>query len=174
VPFGAIALPPQASETEIQQWQEWVRNDEHPLDKLYENLSSEQQVGVLDSLLVGLPKQSDEYAQVLIHLVRRFLFGTGEQARAFALQSRLEQSLQSSQLLTRTQADILTTLGDIQQKQNQLDQAREYFQRSLSFFKQLSSESPLPQLIKEMQIVSDRLKEVQRKLKYIKYNWLFK
>jgi tetratricopeptide (TPR) repeat protein len=162
VPFGAIALPPQASETEIQQWQEWVRNDEHPLDELYNNLSSEQQIGVLDSLLVGLPSQSDEYAQVLIHLVRRFLFGTGEQARAFALQSRLEQSLQSSQLLTRIQADILTALGDIQQKQNQLDQALEYFKRSLALSEQLLKESAIPQNRRDVAIALNRIGDIYR------------
>jgi tetratricopeptide (TPR) repeat protein len=159
VPFGAIALPPQASEKEIQQWREWVRHkdEDQPLDELYDSLLSEQQIGVLDSLLAGLPEQTSEYAQVLTRLVRRFLYGTGEQARAFALQSKLERTLQRSHLPMRIQADVLIGLGDIQRDLNQLDTAKQYFERALQFREQLLSESATPQNRRGVGIALNRL-----------------
>ncbi|MEN8221032.1 MAG: serine protease, partial [Pseudomonadota bacterium] len=142
VPYGAVPLPEKASEAEFGQWLEWVRAEDY---EHYESLASELQVSVLDSLLAHLSEKEADHALVLAHLGFVFLFGTGEQQRGFALESALQQASQQHHFPARIRAYILQILGDIQNEQNQLDKALEYFERSLSLSEQLLKESATPQ-----------------------------
>ncbi|MEK8019727.1 MAG: tetratricopeptide repeat protein, partial [Candidatus Parabeggiatoa sp.] len=141
VPFGAVPLPEKASDAEFGQWLEWVKAEDY---EHYQSLAPELQVSVLDSLLAHLPEKDADHALVLAYLVFVFLSGTGEQQRGFALESVLKKALQSHLPIT-TQIEVLTSLGDIQNEQNQLDKALEYFERSLQLSEQLTKESATPQ-----------------------------
>jgi hypothetical protein len=46
-------------------------------------------------------------------------------------------------------------------RNNQPDKALEYYERSHSFLKQLLEESPIPQAVNDMQIISDRLESAR-------------
>jgi tetratricopeptide (TPR) repeat protein len=156
VPFGAIALPNNASEAEFVQWLEWVKAKDY---EHYESLAPELQVSVLESLLAHLPENKSDRAFVLARLGLVFLYGTGEQQRGFALESALQQALQHH-LSVRTRAEVLQTLGDIKNKLNQLDTAKQYFERSVDLSEQLLSESATPQNRRDVSVTLERIGDI--------------
>ena len=165
VPYGAVPLPEKASEAEFGQWLEWVKEGDY---EHYQSLAYELRVSICESLLAHLPEKSSDRALVLADLVFIFLYGTGEQQRGFALESILEKTLRSH-LPISVQTDVLTSLGDIQKEQNQLDKALEYFERSLSLSEQLTKESATPQNRRELAVTLNRLCDV-----YVSQNQLDK
>jgi len=156
VPFGAVPLPETASEAEFGQWLEWIKEE---YDEHFDCLLPELQVSVHESLLAHLPEKSSDHALILADLVFVFLSGTGEQQRGFALESVLEQALQYHLPIT-TQAEVLVSLGDIQQALNKPDNALEYYERFLALREQLLSESNTSQNCREVGIAFERIGNV--------------
>ncbi|MEN8220237.1 MAG: tetratricopeptide repeat protein [Pseudomonadota bacterium] len=157
VPYGAVPLPEKASEAEFGQWLEWAKEGNF---EYFDGLLPESQVSVFESILAHLPKKKPDHVLIISLLVQIFFQRTGEQQRGFVLGSLLQQALQQHHLPLRTQAEVLQTLGDIQNERNQLDKALEYFERSLELSEQLLDESATPQNRRELAVTLNRIGDV--------------
>ncbi len=122
-----------------------------------------QYLSILENLLVYTPKRNPNHARVLAELGFKFLYGTGEEQRAFALESELSKALKQDDLPIKTLAEVLQTLGDIYKILDKIDNSLECFQRYFTLRKTLVTDFPTLENRRKLAISINSLGDIYTK-----------